>query len=505
LCAELQEEFGGDEMNDTTNRRDFMKLAMGAAYTGLATSAVDDSPAQAPGTAPVLTPPGPANKRPNIIYLHSHDTGRYIQPYGHNVPTPNLLKMAQEGVLFHNAFDAAPTCSPSRAALLTGQAPHSCGMVGLVNFGFSMEHYQRHVINSLKPAGYTAVACGIQHIVKDPRVLGYDEILYREDAHPWPAGNQIENGLAWVVAPQVVEFLNRKPKEPFFLAAGFKQTHRNFDPPTADDDPRYTIPPIPIADSPQTRLDMAGFRASARILDDAIGDILRALEENNLAENTLVIYTTDHGPAFPEMKCSLRDAGTGVSLIMRGPGGFSGGKVCDALISQLDLYPTLCDYAGIEPPSWLEGRSMMPVIRGELPEINEEIHAEVNYHIAYEPKRMVRTNRYKYIRHFLNRTRPVIANCDASPSKDFWLAHDWQNQTIDHEELYDVALDPNEGQNLIADPAHGKVAGDMRGRLDRWMESTNDPILKGPINAQSGAKIWAPDATFPGPDFVVAP
>jgi arylsulfatase A-like enzyme len=205
------------------------------------------------------------------------------------------------------------------------------------------------------------------------------------------------------------------------------------------------------------------------------------------------------------MKCSLRDAGTGVSLIMRGPGGFSGGKVCDALISQLDLYPTLCDYAGIEPPSWLEGRSMMPVIRGELPEINEEIHAEVNYHIAYEPKRMVRTNRYKYIRHFLNRTRPVIANCDASPSKDFWLAHDWQNQTIDHEELYDVALDPNEGQNLIADPAHGKVAGDMRGRLDRWMESTNDPILKGPINAQSGAKIWAPDATFPGPDFVVAP
>ena len=92
------------------------------------------------------------------------------------------------------------------------------------------------------------------------------------------------------------------------------------------------------------------------------------------------------------MKCNLEDNGWGVSLIMRGPGGFSGGKVIDALISHLDIYPTLCDLAGVAHPAWLEGKSMLPIIRGEANEINDEVFAEVTYHAAYEPKRAVRTH-----------------------------------------------------------------------------------------------------------------
>jgi N-sulfoglucosamine sulfohydrolase len=103
--------------------------------------------------------------KPNILYIHSHDTGRYIQPYGHNIPTPHIQKMAEEGVLFRKAFCAAPTCSPSRAALLTGQSAHSSGMLGLAHRGFSLNDYDQHLANYLKKQGYETAssrhaACG---------------------------------------------------------------------------------------------------------------------------------------------------------------------------------------------------------------------------------------------------------------------------------------------------------------------------------------------------------
>ena len=116
----------------------------------------------------------PTGSRPNILYIHSHDTGRYIQPYGYDVPTPNLQKLAQEGVLFRQAFDAAPTCSPSRAALLTGQCPHNNGMLGLAHRGFFLNDYNQHIIHRLHPHGYRSTLIGLQHIAKDPRTIGYE-------------------------------------------------------------------------------------------------------------------------------------------------------------------------------------------------------------------------------------------------------------------------------------------------------------------------------------------
>jgi arylsulfatase A-like enzyme len=210
-----------------------------------------------------------------------------------------------------------------------------------------------------------------------------------------------------------------------------------------------------------------------------------------------VVYTTDHGIAFPAMKCNLTDHGIGVSLIMRGPAGFSGGKVCDAMVSQIDLFPTLCDVAEAPHPSWLEGRSILPVIRGDSDEVRDELFAEVNYHAAYEPKRAVRTGRWKYIRHFGDRHKPVLPKCDDGLSKDIWLQYGWRERPAEPERLYDLVFDPNETRNVAADPASRTDLQDMRTRLDRWMRSTRDPLLNGPVRAPSGAVVNDPNGTSP--------
>jgi arylsulfatase A-like enzyme len=167
------------------------------------------------------------------------------------------------------------------------------------------------------------------------------------------------------------------------------------------------------------------------------------------------------------------------------------------LISHLDVFPTICEFIGIEKPSWLEGKSFLPIMRGQKKEINEEVFAEVNYHASYEPKRAVRTSRWKYIRHYDDRKVPVLPNCDDSLSKDLWLNHGWRTRTVAREELYDLVFDPTEHQNLGTDPAYKNVLDEMRQRLSRWMTATDDPLLRGPVPAPHGAKINDPDGVSP--------
>jgi N-sulfoglucosamine sulfohydrolase len=425
-----------------------------------------------------------ASFRPNIVYIHSHDSGRYLSPYGQSVPTPNLQRLAQEGTLFRKAFSAAPTCSPSRAALLTGLYPHSSGMLGLAHRGFSLNDYQQHIVHTLKSAGYTSVLAGLQHVAKEPGTIGYDKILPHEDTH------------AVHVAPAAVGFLDTRPTSPFFLDIGFFETHREYPQATPEDNADYSPLPGPIPDTAATRGDFARYRASARVLDEGVGKVLEAIDRNGYRDNTLIISTTDHGISFPRMKCNLTDDGWGVSLILRGPK-LPTAAVCDALISQVDVFPTLCDYLGIEHPAWLQGKSFLPVLSGQLPEIHDEIFAEVNYHASYEPKRAVRTSRYKYIRRFRDKRTPVLPNCDDSPSKDVWMQAGWGSQVLDTESLYDLLFDPTEHANLINDPVHAATAQDMRARLNRWMVSTNDPLLKGPVAAPAGAVANDPNGISP--------
>lgn len=421
----------------------------------------------------------------NIVYLHSHDTGRYIQPYGHPVPAPNLQKFASGAVIFRHAFDAAPTCSPSRAALLTGMVPHSCGMLGLAHRGFSLNDPTRHLAHFLRGRGYLTALAGVQHETQAARVpeLGYERIL-KPESNRGPA-----------VARAAAEFLGSRPREPFFLSCGFFETHREFPAPGPREDPRFVAPPAPLPDTPETRRDMAAFLASARVLDDSMGAVLDALARAGLESNTLVIVTTDHGIAFPRMKCNLNAHGMGVMLMMRGPGGFSGGKVTDALVSQIDLFPTLCEAAGLQPPGWLQGRSLLPLIRGEKAEIREWLTGEVTFHAAYEPQRAVRSKRWSYVRRFGSRRAPVLPNCDDGPSKSVWLDHGWREQELEPEALYDLVFDPAETRNVLAQ--HPREAEHFRSLLDRWMRETDDPLLKGDVAPPPGARVNDPGGLSP--------
>ncbi|UDY35163.1 sulfatase family protein [Dermatobacter hominis] len=425
---------------------------------------------------------------PNVLYLHSHDTGRYVQPYGHQVPTPNIQHLADQGVLFRQAFCSAPVCSGSRAALLTGQSTHATGMLGLAHRGYRLTHPDRHVVHVLRDHGYWSGLIGEQHVSADPADVGYDHV------------EELDSTKVRDVAPAATRLIAERVStdRPFFLSVGFFETHREYFEPSSIRDALYSRPPDGIVDTPATRRDVAAFKASARSLDQGVGAVLEALEEHHLADRTLVILTTDHGLAYPDAKATMFDRGIGVMLVLRGPGGFVGGQVRDALVSQLDIYPTICDVVGIERPEWLEGESLVPLVTGQVESVRDEVFAEVTYHAAYEPQRAIRTDRFKYMRRFdADHRGRVLANLDDGPTKDVLLAAGWGEVEPPAEALYDLVLDPAEGTNRIDDPALADVLADLRARLRDWMERTGDPLLRGPVPPAPGTQTNSVDQVSP--------
>lgn len=428
-------------------------------------------------------------KRPNIVYLHSHDTGRYIEPYGYDVSTPRLQRFADEGMVFRQAFSASPTCSPSRSALLTGMTPGCNGMWGLAHEDehFKLNDYSQNLVRFLKNVGYSTTLVNIQHLVFDidpaknvalcKDLIGYDEVA---KVRSWSARDAADAAvthlekLAWQSAPQ----------QPFFLDVGFVETHA-FNPTPAGSyfgyatgDPATAALPPNLLDHPETRHDMADFEVAAGILDAQIGRILDALERYKLVENTLVMITTDHGIPLPGMKASHTDGGLGVMLMLRGPHGFSGGKVSNALVSQLDVFPTLCELLELPKPAWLQGESLLPLVRGEVVEVNEAVFAEYESHAVPDPAASVRTHDYKYIRRLDGNDEPVQANTDATRTKALWLREGWDLHLLAPEQLYDLHNDPTEKTNLVGDPAYADVLADMRGRMVERMETYDNPLLR---------------------------
>ena len=384
--------------------------------------------------------------------------------------------LAEQGVLFRNAFCGSPTCSGSRAALLTGQQCHNNGMLGLAHRGWSLNDYGQHLIHPLREAGYHSILVGEQHISKDPAVIGYDALV------------KVGSSKASDVAPLTIEALRgaEATGKPWFMSVGFFETHRDFSAPTSVRDTLYSQPPPNLPDTRVTRRDMAEFKASARSLDQGIGAVLHALHDYGLVEDTVVICTTDHGIAFPGAKATLFDRGTGVMMIIRGPG-FPHGKLIDAPVSHLDVFPTLCDVSGAEHPDWLQGSSLLPLVRGEVASLHDAIFSETTYHAAYQPHRAIRTERWKYIRRFDEYPHPVLANCDDSGSKQLLVEAGWGEQEVPEEQLYDLVLDPQEGQNVAADPARAEALAELRERLEAWMRETDDPLLEGPVPPPEGA------------------
>jgi len=161
----------------------------------------------------------------------------------------------------------------------------------------------------------------------------------------------------------------------------------------------------------------------------------------------------------------------------------------------------LASGGALTPPDWLVGKSLQPLVRGDVETLHEAIYGEVSFHASYEPQRAIRTERWKYIRHFNPDRRLRLANCDASLSKDLWMEHGWTQENVERPEhrLYDLLFDPQERHNLAEDPAHGSVLEDLQGRLEAWMKATEDPLLEGeiPVPENLTIRVNAPDAVEP--------
>ena len=167
------------------------------------------------------------------------------------------------------------------------------------------------------------------------------------------------------------------------------------------------------------------------------------------------------------------------------------------MVSHLDIYPTLCEIAGAEPPDFLQGTSLLPLVTDETDRIHDEIFTEVTFHAAYEPTRAIRTERWKYIRRFDDNHHPVLSNCDDSASKETLVEAGWADQVVATEQLYDLILDPNEVRDLAEDPGHANILEELREQLTAWMKETEDPLLDGPIPVPPGAVVNDPGQSSP--------
>ncbi len=432
----------------------------------------------------------------NILYLHTHDLGRYISPYGYTPQTPNLQRLAREGVLFRNAFCVAPTCSPSRAALLTGRYPHEVGMHGLTNQGWGLRDPAEHLAAHLSAHGMETVLTGVQHVTgaseEELYKLPYDRFI-----QPIGEAGEITHDQS---TEKAIAYLREPHEQPFFLNVGYTLTHHsNWDRSFVLSreelgalDVRNQRPLSHLPDTPRARWEAAMQYRASEYLDLRLGLLFDVLEETGLAEETLVIFTTDHGPGLPGVKTHLNDRGTGVAMIIKGPGGFEGGKVMEGLSSHLDLYPTLCELLGIPPQEGLRGKSLLPWLRGEQERIHEELFHEQGYHGRYLPLRSIRTERYRYTRRLgEGGAYWMDFNADGGEAyrsmQEGGLAH----VEMPEEQLFDLLGDPQELQNQVDNPHYAQVLADLRQRLDQHLADSGDPALQDAIPEPPGVPDWA--------------
>lgn len=438
--------------------------------------------------------------RLNIVYFHTHDLGRSCQPFGYDIPAPNLQRLAEQGVLFRNCHASAPSCAPSRAALVTGRWPHCCGMLGLPSeqLGYRLADYGHHIGHSMRAAGYTTALSGVQHVARLPMVDPFEVLPYDHFLNHTPADGQIHQRAQTI--PAAIDFLQAEREQPFFLSVGLLDPHRDnkrdrgtfiesitqSEPADIEERARYCQPWPHMPDNPVTRREMANFKMGVQQLDADVGRLMAVLDQPEHRANTLVIFTTDHGPGMCEMKCTLSDRGTGVTTIIRGPTDpahgdaclFAGGRVCDALCQHIDFYPTLCELMGEPIPDHCQGRSLLPLVRDGAAQIHDEVFTEQTYHYNADPKpyRSVRTERYRYIRCY----KPDLGKgVDTGPAERWWMEQGYKDRPVVEHQLFDLYFDPHEACNRADDPAYAEVLADLQGRLDRWQRETDDPILQG--------------------------
>ncbi len=376
-------------------------------------------------------------------------------------------QLAAEGIVFTRAHATAPLCSPSRGSLFTGRYPQSNGLLGLAHHGWEYRAGVQTLPEMLSGFGWHTALFGMQHETSFPARLGFDEF-------------DVSNSYCEYVVARAIEWLRNPPDRQFLLTAGFFETHRPYprDRYVPADSETVTVPDY-LPDTAEVRQDLADFYGSIAVADAAVGRLLDALDETGLAEDTWVVFMTDHGPALPRAKSTLYDAGTGIAMILRPPRNRSvPAAVYDELFSGVDLVPTLLELVGVEVPAEVEGLSHADNLLGKKRHVRGEIYSTKTYHDSFDPIRAIRTEHYSYIENYAR--GPLLdLPWDIRDSAPGRAVAPFVDDLRPARELYDLTVDPTERTNLLAGQVSVEAeaaAQDLALRLDDWRQKTNDVI-----------------------------
>lgn len=449
--------------------------------------------------------PSHPKSQPNVVIMHCHDLGRFLGCYGHTtVHTPHLDALAAEGIRLNQAFASAPQCSPSRASLFTGRWPHANGVMGLThkNHAWDLHPGERHLGGTLREAGYRSVLLGVHH---ESRVRADAEMADQLGFDHVDTSVKLAAPVADLAASHLAELA--AGEQPFFLEVGFLEPHRipgDRDPEGTmgfignhvepDDSLGVAVPPY-LHDSESAREEVAELQGAVREMDAGAGRVLQALDDLGVADDTLVLFTTDHGLALPRAKCSLHDPGLEVAMIFRYPArGWLGGQVHDDMISNIDVVPTLLELLGLNDDvgsADLQGRSFLGLLDGDSAyEPRAEVFGELTYHDYYDPRRCIRTDRYKLIANFS--AAPVFMDSSQSWNRRcFPRVHPIGAHSA--VELYDLHADPHELTDISAD--NPTVVAELSARVHAWMVATKDPLLDGAVTSPLHTKTMRSLAT----------
>jgi N-sulfoglucosamine sulfohydrolase len=460
-------------------RRLLPLLATCLAWTAPSASLVS---AAEPTAIAAPTAPAAAKPRRNVLLyvvddLGTDDAGCYGHPV---VKTPGLDALAAAGTRFTHAFCTTASCSASRSVILTGLQNHANGQYGHEHAFHHFRTFPR--VKSLPvllgEAGYRTASAGKFHVAP--------EEVYRFQRY-------IRGPSPEQMADNCRELLTEESDRPFFLYFCTTESHRPFRREGSDEfDPADVVVPPYLPDTPECRRELAQYYGSVQRMDRGLVRLVELLKATGHWDDTLVIFISDNGIAFPGAKTTVYEPGIRLPCVIRLPGAEKQGAVSDAMISWVDLTPTILDYAGAKlPPGYtMHGRSFLPVLEGKAkPGQWDEIYASHTFHeiTMYYPMRVVRTRNLKLI---LNLAHPLPYPF----ASDLHASATWQGvlrrgderygpRTVEayiHRprwELYDLENDPWESTNLADDPQYADALGELQAKLKTWQKRTGDPWI----------------------------
>jgi arylsulfatase A-like enzyme len=425
-------------------------------------------------SALVLINAARAAERPNIILLIADDMAwNDCGAYGNkHIRTPNIDRLAREGLRCDRAFLATSSCSPSRASIITGRYPHNTGAEKL---HMPLPAKQVTFPELLKQAGYYTAAAGKWHL-GGPAKPKLD--LVREGGGPGAEQH-------WLPV------LRDRPKgKSFFLWLAATDPHRPYaanaipQPHTPAD---VTVPPF-LPDTPAVRKDFALYYDEIARLDHYVGEMLAELDRQKVADNTLVLFITDNGRPFPRCKTTLYDSGIKTPLIARWPARIKPGSTSKSLVSTIDLAPTILELAGLKAGPTFQGHSFAKLFDDPAATARDFAFAEHNWHDFDDHQRAVRAPRFLYIRSSYTDI-PLTPPADAVRGATFQEMRRLRDagkltpaqmtcfvKPRPAEELYDCDADPYQTRNLASDPAHANPLAALRAELARWEKATDDRV-----------------------------